>query len=98
MSGFVCTLLHVSIVASCQGLSALNCMLVMVVLPLVRICLHSIAGYMLSFTSHRFLALSTNGTLIFSYSNLDVAAFLMSAFAPAGVGYLLTPQSISNIN
>ena len=30
-------------VAPCQGLSALYCMLVLVVLPLVRVCLHSIA-------------------------------------------------------
>ena len=45
LSGFVCTLLHVShgSVAPCQGLSALYCMLVMVVLLLVRVCLHSIA-------------------------------------------------------
>ena len=35
LTGFVCTLLHVShgSVAPCQGLSALYCMLVMVVLP-----------------------------------------------------------------
>ena len=43
LSGFVCTLLHVSSVTSRQGLSALYCMLVLVVLLLVRVYLHSIA-------------------------------------------------------
>ena len=43
--GVVCTLLHVSHgrFASCQGLSALYCMLVLLMLLLVRVCLHSIA-------------------------------------------------------
>ena len=45
LSKFVCTLLYVGhgSVAPCQGLSALCCMLVMVVFLLVKVCLHSIA-------------------------------------------------------
>ena len=44
LSEFVCTLLHVNhgSVAPCVGLSALYCMLVLVVLLLVRVCLHSL--------------------------------------------------------